>query len=229
MALAAAGSYVGINFHGIGEPHAGVPADERPYWLGTARFARVIARIAALRDAGRDIRITFDDGNASDLLLAAPVLAQHGLTGAFFVLTGRFDDPHYLSQAQVRELLALGHEIGLHGRDHVDWRTLDDATLDAETQGARDVLAAVAGAPVTSVAIPFGAYDRRVMARLKSAGFSAIHTSDGGQAQGDAQVRPRTSLRSDMDDARIEAILAGADPPVKRLRRTVSMWRRGGL
>ena len=229
MAQPGSGQFVGINFHGVGEPHAGVPADELPYWLSVARFEVLVARIAALNTAGRDLRITFDDGNASDLLAAAPVLARHGLVGEFFVLTGRFDDPRYLSPAQVRDLLALGHRVGLHGRDHVDWRRLDDAGLAAETQGARDALAAAMGAPVTSVAIPFGAYDRRVMAQLKATGFTAIHTSDGGMARDGTLVRPRSSLRSDMDDARIEAIMAGAASPVKRMRRFVSMWKRGGV
>lgn len=229
MTQPGSGHYVGINFHGVGEPHRSVPADELPYWLSVARFEAVVARIAALNAAGRDVRITFDDGNSSDLLVAAPVLARFGLVGEFFVLTGRFDDPRYLSPAQVRALQAQGHQVGLHGRDHVDWRQLDDAGLAAETLGARDALAAVVGAPVASVAIPFGAYDRRVMAQLKAAGFTAIHTSDGGMAREGTLVRPRTSLRSDMDDARIEAIMAGAASPVKRLRRLVSMWKRGGV
>lgn len=229
MADAGSGAYVGINFHGVGVPHAAVPADEVPYWLSVARFAEVVARIAKLKASGRDLRITFDDGNSSDLLEAAPILARHGLLAEFFVLTGRFDDPRYLSPAQLCELSALGHGIGLHGRDHVDWRRLDGAGLAAETTGARAALAEVTGRMATSVAIPFGAYDRRVMAALKVAGFTAIHTSDGGPARDGALVRPRTSLRSDMDDGEVDAILAGAVSPLGRFRRYASMWRRGGV
>lgn len=222
-------SYVGINFHGVGVPHVGVPAHEVPYWLGEARFAEVVGWIAAAQVQGRDVRVTFDDGNVSDLERAAPVLARHGVRATFFVLTGRLDDPRYLSRGQVRQLQALGHGIGLHGRDHLDWRGLDEAALAAETVGARAVLAEVAGVAIDEVAVPFGAYDRRVMARLKAAGFAAIHTSDGGPARDGALVRPRTSVRSDMDDAAVHAILAGRPSAARRLRRALSMWRRGGL
>lgn len=217
---------IGINFHGIGTPHGRVPADEVPYWLDEPAFAGLVARIAALRSAGQDIRITFDDGNLSDLAIAAPILNAHGLKGEFFVLTGRLDDPDYLSPQGIQALLAMGHAIGLHGRDHVDWRKVDGATLIAETRDARQRLAAITGTAINSVAIPFGAYDRRVIRHLRQEGFAAIHTSDGGVANARARVRPRTSLRQDMDAATLDAILAGRSPPMKTLRRRLSMLLR---
>lgn len=215
-----------VNFHGIGVPHAGVPPSEAPYWLPEARFRAVMERAAALRDGGRDIAVTFDDGNLSDLEIAAPVLSELGFRGEFFVLTGRLERPHYLKPDDVRTLIGMGMEIGLHGRDHVDWRGLDETRLTEETQAARRHLEDVAGCGITKVAIPFGAYDRRVIARLKAADFRVIYTSDGGPASSSSRVRARTTLRSDMSGETIEAIFSGRQPLRRRLRRAASAFLR---
>ena len=208
-----------LNFHGLGEPPAAVPAAERPYWIPADRFARIVEEVAARRARGQDIAITFDDGNRSDLEIAAPRLAEAGLSAAFFVLTGRLEDDLYLSRAQIGRLQRMGMEIGLHGRDHVDWRRLDERGRRAEIPRARAELAELLGAPVRGVAIPFGAYDRRVMSYLKRQGFERIHTSDGGRARAGARIQPRVSLRSDSSEAELAALLDGTEPALGRLTR----------
>ena len=121
-----------INFHGIGSAHDAVVESERPYWISADQFEAIIDRAQAHPNAKR-VRWTFDDGNRSDLVIGARVLAERGMRGAFFVLTGRFDDPLYLSRADTRALADMGMAVGLHGKDHVDWRRLDPATLTDET------------------------------------------------------------------------------------------------
>lgn len=210
-----------LNFHGIGEPHAGVEADERPYWVSEARFGEILD-LADRHPRAERIRFTFDDGNKSDLELAAPALASRGRTGAFYVLAGRFDDPHYLSRADCRALVDMGMEVGLHGRDHVDWRRLDDGALASEVDDARAEIAEASGRPVDGVGIPFGCYDKRVMRFLKARGFTKIRTSDGGSARESATVQNRTSIRSDMPIELIARLLDHREPVITRFRRAAS-------
>lgn len=210
-----------LNFHGIGEPHAGVDADERPYWVSEACFGQILA-LADGHARARHIVFTFDDGNRSDLTIAAPALAASGRRGAFYVLAGRFDAPHYLTREDCRALVAMGMEVGLHGRDHRDWRRLDDASLSDEVEAARSEIAAATGQPVDSVGIPFGGYDKRVMKYLKARGFATIRTSDGGGAHSDRRVQSRTSIRSDMPMAQIASLLDGHEPVMRRMRRATS-------
>lgn len=209
-----------LNFHGIGEPHSGVDGDERRYWVSEALFDRIVA----LADRRRDVAVgfTFDDGNVSDLQIAAPRLAQSGRTGIFFVLTGRIGIPHYLSDAEIAALRDGGMQVGLHGADHVDWRKCDAATLAHETEAARQRLAAGLGRPVEQVAIPFGAYNSRVIRHLKRLGFARIHTSDGGWTDTRKRIAARTSIRSDMTPDQVEAILDRREPAAKRGRRWLS-------
>lgn len=205
-----------LNFHGLGTPHEGLPADELPYWLPVARFEAIIDSV---RDRGleKDVAFTFDDGNSSDMIAAA-MLAERGLKGSFFVLAGRLEQEHYLSPDDLRQLDRMGMTVGLHGRDHVNWRKLDPARFASETVEARAELAEILGKPVDEVAIPFGAYNRSVIHRLHRQGFERIHTSDPGTADSKARIWQRNTLRDDMDDACIRDILQARRSMRRRVR-----------
>lgn len=215
-----------LNFHGIGMPHDGLPADELPYWIPEARFEAVIQRLAAMRQQGRLVDVTFDDGNKSDLDLAVPILLNAGLKADFYILTGRLSDTRYLSADNIRTLIESGMGIGLHGQDHKDWRQLGQSELHQETGDARQVLASVAGYPIDKVSIPFGAYNARLIRYLKAAGFAAIMTSDGGTTSKTSTIQARTSIRSDMSDRDIENILSGNQSILAALRRKASCFVR---
>lgn len=211
-----------LNFHGLGRPPAWIEESERPYWVDIELFREVVERTA-----GRpDVSFTFDDGNRSDLDAAAPILLEHRRTAIFFILTGRLDHPSYLSPADLKQLAGMGMRLGLHGRDHVDWRRLDQRVLVQETIEARQVLAEAAGVPIEDVSVPFGAYNRRVVNHLRRSGFNAIFTSDGGAANTRNRIRNRTSLRSDMSRKVLDMIIAGRSAPRDHVRRGVSTFAR---
>src|SRR4051794_16526081 len=193
-------------FHGIGLPRTDVPANERPYWVSRDFFEEVVEFVAA-RSADRRILLTFDDGNSSDLY-AAEQLGKHALPGKFFLLTGRFGRSHYISPEEARDLTRNGFEVGLHGRDHVDWRRASDEQLESELVSARAELADAIGKPVTSTALPFGAYNHRVISRLRRENFACVYTSDEGPARPDAYFQARTSV---MAHHSIEDVLALID------------------
>lgn len=216
---------VGLIFHGIGTPGRDLEPGEAPYWVSVAQFEAVLDRIAALADPGR-IRISFDDGNASDHDIALPRLLARGLAADFFVLSGRLGRPGSLDAAQVRELQAAGMTIGSHGIAHLNWRNLDDAALEDELVGSRRALEAVTGRQVTTAGIPFGSYDARVLRALRRAGYAAAFSSDRGDMDQHAFLRPRTSITGAMAAEDIPAILSGRLPLPARLRRGIGMTRK---
>ncbi len=211
-----------LNFHGIGSPWADLPEDEKTYWISATFFEEILDHCAPRIAAGENIVFTFDDGNMSDVEIALPALIARGLTAQFFVLTGRVGDPRYLDAKNMRTIRDAGMAIGLHGRDHIDWRRADEATLQAETQEARRILEALIDAPVPEVGIPFGGYNRRVISTLKRIGFRAIYTSDGGPAHSASKVRARSSVRSDMTLDGIARIVNNQYSLNQRLRRLIS-------
>ncbi|MET8000780.1 polysaccharide deacetylase family protein [Nonomuraea glycinis] len=201
-----------LTVHGIGEAARGLDPGEDGTWVSVAQFERVMDAVA-----GRpDVRITFDDGNASDVEIALPRLVERGLRAEFFVLAGLLGEPGRLDSTGVRELLRAGMRVGSHGWAHRDWRTLDAAQAAEELSAAHHLLGQLIGEPVSRVAIPFGSYDRRVLSRLRRAGVTRAYTSDGGRARPDAWLQPRNSLKRDLDSGWIIRVLAGGPSPPRR-------------
>jgi peptidoglycan/xylan/chitin deacetylase (PgdA/CDA1 family) len=168
------------------------------------------------------VRLSFDDGNISDLELALPALTERGLRADFFVLAGRFGASGSLGEDDVRELARHGMGIGTHGMAHRPWRGMDAATRDSELVRARERIAAVSGAPVTAAACPLGRYDRRLLADLRRLGYARVYTSDRRPARPGAWLQPRFSARTgDTVQSLREAVLRR--PPIPRRARLAAV------
>lgn len=183
-----------LNFHGLGEAGSSVPEAEKPYWLPLQRFETILEIV---RTAQKQVHITFDDGNLSDLRLALPALRRAGLSATFFILSGRIGEPHYLGREDIRTLRAEGMGIGSHGADHVPWTSLPDEVLARQVANSMAILSEIIEEPVRMVAAPFGAYDRRVLAVLRRMAVERVHTSDGGPAASWSWTIPRNTIRDD--------------------------------
>lgn len=180
-------------FHGIGEPGRALEPGEARYWVSAARYAEMLDAVQE-RD---DVRISFDDGNASDVEFGLPGLVRRGLRATFFVLAGRIDQPGSLSSGQLGELVGAGMTVGTHGMRHRSWRGLDEAARTEEWVQARDRIAQVIGQPVTQAALPLGQYDRNVLRGLRGCGYRQVHTSDRMSARPGSWLQPRFSARAE--------------------------------
>ena len=148
--------------------------------------------------AGRpDVRVSFDDGNASDLEVGLGALLERGLVGSFFVLAGRIGLPGNLDEGGLRELGRHGMTVGTHGMDHRPWRKLPSGDRERELIEARERIAGVLGRPVDEAAVPMGLYDRRLLADLRRLGYSAVHTSERMPGRAGAWLQPRFSILAD--------------------------------
>lgn len=206
---------VNLTIHGVGPPTRKLDPDEDQTWLSVAQLEMVLDA-AVGRD---DVRISFDDGNASDIEYVLPRLLERGLTADFFVLAGLIGRPGRTDHDGLAQLRKAGMPIGSHGWAHRDWRRLDDTQMKQEIDDAHDVLAEVAGAPVSRVAIPFGSYDRHVLRRLRQAGVTNAFTSDGGRSRRDWWLQPRTSLHRGVDASWVTRVLDGRPSLWIRARR----------
>jgi peptidoglycan/xylan/chitin deacetylase (PgdA/CDA1 family) len=205
-------SVLNILVHGIGSAGRELDPGEEQVWVSTEQFERLLDAVAKRPD----VRISFDDGNSSDVDVALPRLVERDLTAEFFLLAGSLGERGRIDHAGVRALLDAGMAIGSHGWAHRDWRRIDSAQAREELDDAHRVLGGVTGRPVSRVAIPFGSYDRHVLRRLRAAGVTRAYTSDGGRARPDAWLQARTSVRHDMDAAWIARVL---DPETSLTRR----------
>lgn len=205
-----------FNFHGIGEPDASVPQDERPYWCRSEEWPRFANAVAHLRDRGAPVALTFDDGNLSDVTEALPVLAERGLVATFHPCAGRIDRTGYLSAEQLATLRKEGMRIGSHGWGHVDLRRVDDAGLAREADESRRILTEASGGPVDEFAIPFGSYDRRVLGGLR--GYRRVYTSDRDRTAPTAWLQPRYSYTSGWTPDTVKRLATEAPPLWPRVK-----------
>lgn len=177
-----------LMFHGVGEPAD--PADLR-YTVTELELleqmraldpARVVSA-PELRTRVRDeasVLLTFDDGEASVLALAAPLLSKLGMPAVLFMTTANLTRRGYLDGKGLRALAAMGFAIGTHGATHRFLSTLPDRELDEELVGAKKTLEDILGSAVVDMSLPGGRGGPRVTARAQAAGYEAVYTSIPG-------------------------------------------------
>jgi peptidoglycan/xylan/chitin deacetylase (PgdA/CDA1 family) len=217
---------INLTFHGVGDPDRALEPGEAEVWVRRRDLRSILDAV----DGRDDVRITFDDGNASDLEHALPALAERGLRATFFVVAGRLGTRGFLDAGGVRALADAGMAIGCHGMRHRPWRTLGDAALREELLDARRRLEEIVQRPVAEAGCPFGSYDRRVLARLRRYGYERVYTSDRGRARADAWLQPRNSVGPGADAGVLDAIAAAdagdaAKALGRRARLAVKRWR----
>ena len=218
-------SFIFLTFHGIGKPHKNAPSGEDPYWIERDAFCRVLDEVRSRPE----VRITFDDGNRSDLEFAMPALKARNLKGEFFVVSDRIDEEGYLSRIDLMALIAEGMTIGHHGMYHQPWATLGPDALQAEIFGARSALQEACNTEVGHSACPLGSYNRSVIALLRRAGFKRVYTSDGGAALPTDWLVPRNTITKTEELAKVRTALSAkpfsAVGLKRRLKMLIKRWR----
>lgn len=122
--------------------------------------------------------VTFDDGNLSDFEYALPVLERHGLKAHFFITAGwTAERPGFMGWSELRALHAAGHSVGAHGWSHKLLTTCTAAELLQEVQGAKARLEDGLGAGISTMSLPGGRSNARVLRACKAAGYSQVFTS----------------------------------------------------
>jgi peptidoglycan/xylan/chitin deacetylase (PgdA/CDA1 family) len=162
--------------------------------------------------SGPTLAITFDDGFASVLELAFPILSSLDMVATVFVVTDLVDsgkpldwpgidqgggpdrDVRGLSWAELEQLAEAGWEVGSHTRTHPRLTQLDDETLADELRGSRAACERALAGPCRSLAYPFGDVDMRVVEAAREAGYEAAASLPTGVVGGSALEWPRIGV-----------------------------------
>ena len=164
-------------------------------WRGRARLPR------------KPVVFTFDDGYASHLRIALPVLRRAGWRGVLNLSLSHLDDLG--GERAVRRLIDAGWEIDAHSRTHPDLTVLSGARLEDEVAGARAEIRERFGVAANFFCYPGGRYDARVVSAVRDAGFLAATTTRSRFA---TPVSPYALARVQVDSG------LGGDGLLRRLR-----------
>lgn len=116
--------------------------------------------------------LTFDDGLRDVYTVAYPYLKQEGIPFTVFPLTGKLDQPGYLTTDQLKELAADPLvTVGSHGISHVHLSREDRDTQERELTESKRTLEALTGKPCDTAAYPFGHYNDTTLSLMRSAGY----------------------------------------------------------
>ncbi|TWU37143.1 polysaccharide deacetylase family protein [Novipirellula artificiosorum] len=132
------------------------------------------------------VTFSFDDGYAENCDFALPLLAERGIPCIYFVaidhLQRQIPFPHDCEAGvplavntltQLREIAAMGIEIGLHTRNHVDFsKVTDQRTVHHEITNAKQELEQMIGSRVRYFAFPYG-----LPAQLTRVAIDAVYES----------------------------------------------------
>jgi len=152
---------------------------------------------------GKPIILTFDDGYRDFLTAATPILRYYGFSATVFLVAERIGnvadwDSVYgeaaplLSWQELHALQETGTEFGCHSASHWPMTGMSLTELTEDTARAHAVLEEGLGAPVTSLAYPYGAENEFVRRVVFHLGFQAAVTCDPGISRlGDDPLRLR--------------------------------------
>jgi peptidoglycan/xylan/chitin deacetylase (PgdA/CDA1 family) len=177
-------------------------------YVSEAEFDRQLGSIGKLSQGttsldqlapGR-IVVSFDDGSATTLGSCLDILARHKVRAIQFLLPGLLGGRNtwdvakgdqadaLMTESQVREWLAAGHEIGSHSLTHRNLRHLSIADAREEIMGSKKALEDKFGRPIRHFSYPYGSWNPAVRDVVKEAGYETASTMRMGF--NDAQTPP---------------------------------------
>jgi peptidoglycan/xylan/chitin deacetylase (PgdA/CDA1 family) len=173
------------------------------YVVETGDFEKQVDLFLKLRGSGGSgpcPEVTFDDGHISNFEFAFPILQQRTIKAWFFITVGWTGQRSgYMGWQELRTLHQAGQVIGAHGWTHTLLTHCNAKELHHELVDARLTLEDKLGAPITTMSLPGGRYNSRVLAACQDAGYTQVFTSaPRAEPNPEAQNIGRLNVRGDM-------------------------------
>lgn len=132
--------------------------------------------------------LTVDDGYATFLSGAVPLLEKYGYPATLFVNTGSVGAPDYLDWEELRRIAAQGIEIGSHSHSHdhlIEMRPDEDKAawrkrVRADLQTAQELFSRHLGKAPELFAYPYGEYTPELVEIVREVGFTAAAGQQSG-------------------------------------------------
>lgn len=135
----------------------------------------------ARKSEGREVVITFDDGDHSFSEKAVPILAKYQFPVTVFLIsdlikTGENGSMTLDTVLQLKKNYSWLNFQG-HTKTHAHLKEITDAQLKEEMETSKQDLFKMLGTPIRDLAYPYGEFDLRTLAAVKQAGYRMAFTT----------------------------------------------------
>lgn len=171
------------------------------FGLTNVRPGMFVRQISALKENGIEISaseeegvqgrkavyLTFDDGYDCFYRNVVPALISFSTKATVFVISNYIGKENrwdvrlsykpfvHMNAAQIREIAALGFEVGSHSCSHRDLTRLDRKSVWDELKNSKTEIEDLAGREIESVSFPFGKYNSMVAEIAREAGYLRLY------------------------------------------------------
>jgi peptidoglycan/xylan/chitin deacetylase (PgdA/CDA1 family) len=148
--------------------------------LAARGFRSVVPETLGRETCTRQVMITFDDGYASDLAYALPVLSGLGFRGVSFITTSYLGRPGYLSWEQCAELGREGFSIQSHTHTHPLLGSCSGERLRYELRHPKELIEERLGSEVIGLSLPGGSLPKGIVEKAAQEGYRCVFSSIPG-------------------------------------------------
>lgn len=175
----------------------------------------------------RALLLTFDDAYDDLLADAAPILVARGIPAVAFAVAGQLGGTNnwdcengattlrLLDADGLREVAAMGVEIGAHTASHPALTDVSGDELEYELTGAAKLIEQAGLPRPRAFSYPFGLWNDSLAQAVRDAGYDVAFTVDRGVAHegADPHALPRLAVHCDDTGRKLHLKLASASWP----------------
>jgi peptidoglycan/xylan/chitin deacetylase (PgdA/CDA1 family) len=125
-------------------------------------------------ESRREIALTFDDGpHPKDTPQVLEMLAKHNICATFFLI-GKYVDKY---PELVKQIHQSGHQLGIHGYRHLPFQFENPATLHAQLEHTRNLIADICGSSpelIRDLRPPYGTFTQKTISALTEWGYQLV-------------------------------------------------------
>lgn len=152
---------------------------EQGYTLVTVE--ELARRLENNESVDKYVALSFDDGYKNNYSVVLPLLQKYNAKASFFVINKDMGDELHMNEAEIKELISAGMELGSHTYSHNPLAKIDEKYLVWELDTSRYWLKKkFDGYIVRTLAYPNGSYNQNVIAAAKKYGFYRALTGHVG-------------------------------------------------
>lgn len=156
----------------------------------------------AQKPRGREVVITFDDGDHSFNSRAVPILKRYGFPVTVFLVSDLIQTGENGSM-KLETILKLQQEnpqldFQSHTKTHAHLTEIPEAQLKDEMESSRKALSEMLGKDVRDLAYPYGQFNRQALEAARQAGYRMAFTTGHKRLNGiEEGLWSRTRLKVD--------------------------------